>query len=62
MLKCSVKDVIVSQDLLDLSRKSEEDLYPFCVITSLFQLGFEFLIAHISELVNVVSSNYRIGD
>ena len=33
MLKCSIKNVVVSGNLLYLPRKREEDLYPLRVIT-----------------------------
>lgn len=45
MLDCTIKNVIVSGDLFDLSRKRKEDLYPLRIVTCWFQLpGFEFLI------------------
>ena len=63
VLKCSVKNVVVGRDLLDLSRKPKEDLNPFCIITCQFQLlGFELLVPQVRGSVNVVLSESQIRD
>ena len=56
MLKCSIKNVIVSGDLLNLSRKRKEDLDPRLVVTCGFQLlGFELLNSHTLKSDNAMS-------